>query len=334
MPTRLRALRVACLLLASLTLSAQVKQVVFVLPGPNANGTSVYALATNPLSPITSFTSGAGSNLLFAKPDGSNYYIVATSLSQTVTSVDNTFQTPQDIVNLTQTVTSGVMTPDGTRLALAAGSLHVINTTTNTDILSSGVSVGAGVSVFSVAVSLDGKTFYSLGTTSSGSQLNAIDSNSLTVKGTLAIPGVAANVAVGRNGLVYVSTQNQLEEIDPNSLQVTPGGTISMNATPGAIAFTTDGQYALVANQTPLTGSAALLISLANHAIISTVPNFGIILASLQVIGVNQILGYSSQNQTVYTFTIGNGGSIAQSLSPSRMRCLRGPSARSRPYMP
>ena len=308
---------VACLLLASPALKAQIKQVVFVLPGGTSNVGNVTALGTNPLSQISTFQAGVGSFLLFGEPDNSRFYVVATSLTQTVTSVSSTFQTPQNILSLAAPALAAAMTPDGTRLAVVNGnSVHIINTTTNTDIVSSGINVGSGVKVFDVAVSLDGKTFFTLGTTSSGSQLNSIDVASTTVTGTLAISGTASGLAVGPNDLVYVSAPNLVEEINPNTLQVTPSGSITMNATPGPLAFTPDGQYAMAANETPLTGSDAVLISLANHAVTSTVPNFGIILTSLQAIATNQILAYSTENNTAYVFTIGAGGTITEAQLP------------------
>ena len=311
MLNRVLAPCVACLFLAPVALQAQVNPAVFVLPGANASSALVTAFGINPLSRVTAFQSGTGSYLLFAKPDNSRFYVVATSVSQSVTSVDNTFQTPHNILALSQPITAAAMTPDGTRLAVAdGGTVHIIDTTSDTDILSNGLSVGNGVKVFDVAVSLDGTRFFTLGTTPSGSQLNAIDVASTTVVGTLAIPGTATAVAVGPNDLVYVSTQGLVDEVDPNALKVTPGGSISMSATPGRLVFTPDGQYALTPNQTPSNGPAALLIALANHAVVNTVPSFGIILTSFQVIGTNRILGYSNQSEDAYLFTIQSSSNI------------------------
>jgi uncharacterized protein (TIGR03437 family) len=302
----------ACLVFAAAVLQAQTAQpVLFVLPGGNSNAVNVTALATTPLSQITAFQAGAGSFLLFAKPDNSRFYLVGTSPSQTVTSVDNTFQSPRNILSLTPAAMAAAMTPDGKHLAVVNGnSVHIINTTTDTDMIPSGINLGTGINVIDVAVSLDGTKFYTLGTSSSGSQLNAIDVTTGAVIGTLGIQGQATAVAVGPNALIYVSTQNLVVIVNPTTLKPTPGGSIPMNARPGRLVFTPDGKYALAPNLTPVTGSAVLLFAVANQAIVNTVPSFGIVMDSLQVVASNKILGYSSENQSVYQFTIGSTGGL------------------------
>jgi uncharacterized protein (TIGR03437 family) len=297
----------ACLVLAAAVLHAQE---VFVSGGTNSNSNTVEALAINPLSTIAGFQAGAGTFLVFSKPDGSRIYTVAISTTQTVTSVDSTFQNPKNIASLPQPATGAAMAPNGKKLIVVGGSVHIIDTTTDTDIISSGINLGSGISALDAAVSLDGKTFYVLGTASNGSQLSAIDVGSSTVTATLGIQGIATGVSVGPDGLIYVSTANLVIQVDPTTFKPSPGGSIQMNAKPGRLVFTYDGQYALAVNQTPVTGSAVLLISLGNHAVVNTVPNFGIVLDVLYVTGTNKVLGYSNQNQSVYQLTIGSSGGL------------------------
>jgi len=230
---------------------------VAALPGSNSLSSSVAVLGVNPLSITGSFAAGTGSYLILPLPDGSKYYVVARSGNNSVMSVDSTFSNPKTVASFQTnspcvgatspppTCTGAAITPDGSKLVVAAGTVHIFDTSKDLELISGGI--GTGATVFDVAISLDGKKAYVLGQTGSGgSQLNVIDLVTNT-KGTaqLGILGTATAVTAGSNGRVYVSTQNQILELDPTTLQPTPGGKIGVNALPGKLVFTPDGKYAL-----------------------------------------------------------------------------------------
>ena len=151
-----------------------------------------------------------------------------------------------------------------------------------------------------MAISLDGtQAFVLSSTTNAGSTLYAVSLISLAVTATLPVQGQATGVAVGPNGLVYVSTVNQLLEINPASLTPTPSGAIALNASPSRAVFTPDGKYALLINRTPITGSSIIQVDLTSHQVVSTIPNFNTVLDSLFVAGNNSIYAYSSQTQSL-----------------------------------
>ncbi|MBV9772178.1 MAG: Ig-like domain-containing protein, partial [Bryobacterales bacterium] len=204
--------------------------------------------------------------------------------------------------------TAAVMTPNGTELAVAAGALHIFDTSTDTEVVPNGLTIAA-VNIFDVAVSLDGASFYTLGTASTGSELSLIDISLNKVTATLGISGTATGMTVGPNGLIYVSTVNEVLEINPLTFAATPAGAISVNGLPGPVVVTPDAAYAMAINQTPATGSEVILISLLNHAVVNTIPeSTGVLLNSLLATGVNTALGYSSATQNVYQLTITNSG--------------------------
>ncbi len=301
---RALALCAACGVLAANLLHAQD---LFALPGYNSSSQQVVVYAVNPISELTTFPAGPGAFLVLAKPDGSKFYVIAHSSAQTITSVDSKFQGTRTI-SLPQAATAAVLTPDGTELAIAAGALHIFNTSTDAEVVPNGISY-AGLNIIDVAVSLDGSALYSLGTGSGGSQLNLIDTSLNKVTATLGINGTATGVAVGPNGLIYVSTVNQVLEINPLTFVATPSGRITVNGKPGRVVITPDASYALAINQTPATGSEVILISLANHAVVNTISNStGILFDNLQPTGINTLLGYSSASQSVYQLSISNAG--------------------------
>jgi uncharacterized protein (TIGR03437 family) len=282
-------------------------QNLMVTPGIGSAGQAVNAYTGVPISAINSFIAGPGTFQVIAKPDGIKYYAIANSAAQPVTVISNNFGTSTPLPAYTQAATAAAMTPDGTRLAVADGKvLHIYNTATDTEVVSGGVSVGTSINIFDVAVGLDGKRFFTLGlNTAGGSQLNAIDASSNVVLSTsVAILGNATAISVGPNGFVYVSTVNQILEIDPNTVALTAGGPIPLNAKPGRVVFTPDGKFALAPNLTPNTGSAAVLISIPNHAQVNFVGNFGVVIDNLITAGSGLILGYSSQVRGLYAISI------------------------------
>lgn len=302
---------VICLVFFAANLHAQAQQNVFAVPGANSTATNVPVFSANPFSNITGFSAGPGTFLVLAKPDGSKFYAIANSGSSTVTVVPSGFTNPRSLASLGTQATAAVMSEDGKRLAVAAGLLHIFDTSSDSDLAPNGISIGASVTVFDVAASLDGTTFYALGSnTSGGSVLAAVNASSTVVTSTLPITGPSVGVTVGPNGLIYVSAPNQILEINPNTFTVTSGGAILVNAKPGKLVFTPDGLNALAINQTPITGSAILQIGLSSHAVVNSVPNFGVLLDHLQVLNSTTVLGYSSQNQSLYQITLTSSGSL------------------------
>ena len=113
-------------------------QNVFVLGGLNSSNSNVLVYSST-FTQIGSFNAGYAPFEVLAKPDGSEFYVISSSGSQTVTATDNTFQNAMSLGNLGTQATSAALTPNGKYLLVTAGTLHVFNTTTNSDLLSGGI---------------------------------------------------------------------------------------------------------------------------------------------------------------------------------------------------
>ncbi|MGA2211690.1 MAG: hypothetical protein ABSH31_00330 [Bryobacteraceae bacterium] len=283
--------------------SAQAQD-VFVLPGAGSSSELVSPFTASPLSVISTFNSGMGAFLTLTTPDGTKFYTIADSTGQTITSTDANFLNPVNVANLPAPATAAVITPDGSVLAVAAGALYLFNTTTNAQTLTGGFSQGPGIHTFDMAASLDASALYLLGSTPSGtSQLTAFDIATGSAAVNLAIPQPATAVTVGPNGLVYVSLPDQILELDPRTLKTTPAGAIAVSGTPGRLAFTPDGQYAVTTNQTLLASSTLLIVALGTHAV--TAPDLGLpLLGNLSITGIDSVGGFA--NGSVYEITISN----------------------------
>jgi uncharacterized protein (TIGR03437 family) len=292
---------------------------VAALPGYNSTGSVSAVFGINPLTSTGTVTGGASTFIILPKPDGSKYYVVAKSSTNSITVVDTNFLNPASVASIETAPSAAAISPSGGTLVVAEGNLHLFETVKNQELVPGGISTG--VNIFDVAISLDGTTAYALGTTTSGgSQVNAIDLVNNT-KGTAqyGLLGTATGIAVGPNGRVYVSNQNQILELDPTTLQPTAGGVIGVNAQPGKLVFTPDGNYALAVNQTPVTGYEILLFSLTQHTLANFISTSNTVAPSvlfdtLLPVNSSTVYAYSGETQSLYQVNIsGSGGSISLS---------------------
>jgi len=293
-------------------LQAVTADSVAAVPGINSLSDDVSVFSPNPLTLLNSFTAGDSSFIILALPDGSKYYIEAKAPNSTVTTVDTNFANAKVVSNLQTAATAAALTPDGKELIVAGTTAHIFDTTKDQELVPGGIAPNSS-NIFDVAISLDGKKAYVLGTTAAGgSQVNVIDLTTNTLLATFyGVLGTATGITVGPNARVYVTTLNQIIELDPTTLQPTTAGVIGVNARPGKPVFTPDGKYLVAVNQTPLTGSSILLVDLGLHQVVNFVPNNNVVFDTLLVANSTTIFAYSSQNQGLYQLTISAAGSIA-----------------------
>ena len=264
-------------------------------------------------------TSVPGAFQFLSLADGSELYLITNNTGAAITVlypiagsavVDAASQ--QDIGNFANPLNCGALTPDGSRLVVGENAVHIFDTGSNTDLTPNGIAVGNGATIIDVAVSYDSQTVYALATYNGNSYLAAISVPQLAVTNTTNIAGAATALALGPNALLYVSAPNQILEINPVSLAPTPGGVVAVDATPGKLVFTPDGNYAVAANQTFGTQPAILLLNLNDHLIEGTVPFTGLTaLATSPLTGLPATFDglYVASPTTVYAFSSG-----AQSL--------------------
>lgn len=286
-----------CLLFSAWNVAAQTN--LFLLPNTSSSTGTITGFRLDPFSTISSFTGQPGASFFFINAAGTKYYSVARSGSDTLMVFEAA--NPANILrrqNLAQ-AEAAVMSPDGRRLLIAANNgLHIVDTTTD-NVLNLVSDVGNTPT--DIGVAQDASRAWVLSPTSN--RLTAVDLNTNSAVGTpLTIPGASTGVAVGYNGLVYVTTANRLYEIDGRAMTIR--AEIPLNARPGKIAFTPDGRYGLMVNQTPVTGSSVILIDLLSRTVAGTIPNFNVTLDSLTVASNNRVYAISTQRQELFEISV------------------------------
>jgi uncharacterized protein (TIGR03437 family) len=264
-------------------------------------------------------------------PDGSELYLVTNNSGAAITvlhpksrSASQATAGQHDIGNFPNPLNCGALSPDGSRLVVGENAVHIFDTGSNIDLTPNGIGVGSGAVVIGVAVSYDSQTAYALATYNGTSYLAAISVAQLAVTNSVTIAGTTSGLALGPNGLLYVSAPGEILEINPATLATTPSGVIPVDATPGPLVFTPDGNYAVGANQTYGTQPAIVLLNLTDHLIEGSVPFTGLsalqmspltglsaVFDGLYVASPATVFAFSSGAQSLFDLQIGTNGGLA-----------------------
>jgi DNA-binding beta-propeller fold protein YncE len=285
------------------TASLLEAQTLFVMPGGPDSNRTVSIVSGEPFAYRTSYQGSHASLVALTNPAGTRYFVIAGSGTSTLTVLDGATFTVLQTFDLLNNGTAGAVTPDGRKLLVLAGSLFIFDITGTGTTLPNPLPVNAGTNPTDVAVSLDSTRAFVL--SPSDQKLVAIDLATNTRVGEVAIPGPSTGVAVGPNGMVYVTTVNRVYEVDPWRMTLTLPDGIGLNGRPSKLAFTPDGRYAVATNLTPVAGnSSVLLFDLLNKTVAATIPNFGVTLDRIFIAGPNRAFALSSDTQRIYEVTI------------------------------
>ena len=273
---------------------------VFVLPNASSTSGQVTVLGTDNFFVQTSFAASPSTFSVLAVPAGNKYYAISRAPNDTVRIYEGSgFTQKAGALSLGQ-AEAAAMTPDGRRLLVAAGSLHIIDVTTDAVI----ATLAVGNTPTDIAVSHDSSRAFVLSPASR--TLTAVDLNSNTVIGQPLDVGPATGVARAPSGLLYVTATNRVYEIDGRVLPLAVRNEIQLNARPTKLVFSFDGRVAVAANQTPATGSSFLLFDLIAKSLIGTFPNSAQIpvVDRLTVVGNNRVWGVSTQTQELFEISL------------------------------
>ncbi len=194
-------------------------------------------------------------------PDGSKSFLISRSSSPVIV-LDGKYGNPRAIGGrLALAPSAALMSPDGSRVVVAAGGVYFFDTVSESLTLADGLAVPGGTPI-DLAVTFDSKRVFVLAQSDDGKiQLTAIENeriaNTLTLPGDLNSP--PTGLLMAPNGRLYLFTNLRIYEIDARTNRVTRNGEILITGYAGkGAAASPDGRYILVPNARPAQGATPL----------------------------------------------------------------------------
>ncbi|HSW51018.1 MAG TPA: hypothetical protein VLH09_12630 [Bryobacteraceae bacterium] len=217
---------------------------VFVLPA-NASDTSVAVLTAGSFQSVATITVPPGVRTVLARPDGSKYYVVSGGSSDTILVMNGALNSVLKRIDLGAEARAAGLSPDGKRLLVLAGRLHVYDTTqSGDDEITPATGLDVGADPAELAFALDSSAALILSPATGHIVLYDLPGNSVGSSVDLGAPARA--LATSPSGTFYASATNVIFEVD--AVSGTVRRQISVNGSPGKAAFTPDGKYALFPN--------------------------------------------------------------------------------------
>ncbi len=290
------------LALLSVAALPAVAQTLFVMPGGGGAVSTVSTYFATTLAAGASLPVSLNAFRAISSLDGSKVYILTTSSSNSLYSLTNSLQTASSLANFGYPTTGAVLSLDGRTLFVAAGSLHAFATETDT-----AETVGPiSGTVLDLAASVDGTQIFLLTQSNTTYTLAALSTVTMSVNNTVTLQPNATAVAVGPNGLVYISAAGTVYEVDPNTYAVL--NKYAVTGLPGKPVFTPDGHFLVTANQQAGGTAAVTLVDLLAHTVAGAIPPSslpaGSILDSLYVASNNLVVGYSKGAQSLFDVSL------------------------------
>lgn len=243
---------------------------------PNTGSSSVNALVYSgtPLTQAGTFGASDQTFAVFAKPTANatdtKYYVISRSSQGSVTILNSVFQPIGQPISLGQPVTAAAMSPDGKRIAFMAGNMRLWNTDNDEEIRIQNF-IDVGLRPNDIVWSQDSRFICFI--SAEGQKVTFVNATSITVQGSISISDwfpTTASGALGPNGMIYISADSRVLEINPNFRPVTSNTPIDKDAIRrtftlngarvGRLEFTPDGTRAVAVNNNPATNGTLLYV--------------------------------------------------------------------------
>ncbi|MBS1833869.1 MAG: hypothetical protein JST65_14215 [Acidobacteria bacterium] len=257
----------ACLFAFGSAAIAQNQYVVF-HSGAGNSSTNVYPyLIGAVIQPLQPLVVSGGVFKIVPVPDGTKYYAIADG-GTAVTSIQGSFTAPVAVATaFSGAPKAAVVSPDGTKLFVAAGKVYVISTNSDQVLNPTGITVPG--EAIDIAVSWDSTRLYVLsrGAVASDTNFTTVTAfdivNNYSKQAEISFGGnpqqPPTGLLIGPNGMLYLSAYSRVHEIKPETLTLTASGSISVSGYPGKGTVTADGKYIVFPNLTPNFGGNSVI---------------------------------------------------------------------------
>jgi uncharacterized protein (TIGR03437 family) len=237
----------------------------FLIPNTGSSTVNALVYSGTPLTQTATFSAPDLTFAIFAKPtanaNDTKYYVVSRASQASVTILNANFQPIGQPLNLGQSVTAAALSPDGKRLAVMAGNFRLWNTDTDEEIRGPNF-LDVGLRPNDIVWSQDSR--FACFISAEGQKITFVNIPAFGIQGSISISDwfpTTAFGATGPNGMIYVSADSRVLEIDPNFRALSTNTPIDQaairrrfvlnNARVGRLQFTPDGTRALAVNNNP-----------------------------------------------------------------------------------
>ncbi|MBC8164468.1 MAG: hypothetical protein H7Y20_01205 [Bryobacteraceae bacterium] len=283
---------------------------IFVTSGDSANPT-VSTINVQPFSFGANTGAISGGFAVLPTSNPQKFYLISRSATDTVLVLEGRF--PNVAVTKRLQTSGGAsaarVTPDGRRIVVVGpNGVAVIDTVSDLVVVQMGV-IDAGSTPVSVATSVDSTRAYVV--SASTGRVTAINLTNNTIATSAQLNINPSAVSVAPTGVVYVSGQNGIVELDPVTLSTRAN--IAIAGAAADLQFTTDGRFAVARNSATFSSRGAFLIDLLNRRT-ADIQNLGFTFSNIALVDNRTAYGISPQG-TLYVLSLGTDGTFTAAVA-------------------
>jgi len=216
-----------------------------VLPQENSGNTTGYIYSPEPFTQIGTFAADPLAFEAVWHPNGQKFYVVSKSLTKSISVYSGTAPYAETTFRSLANISTAKISPDGRRLIVLSQAVRIYDTATDQEITGLNTCGDTPCNPIDVDFSIDSNRAYIL---NSNGSLVAINLGNNTVGSRLNIQNGPTTMMVGPTGLIYVTAQNSLLEIDGREALALVGTSIPITGSNCLRPqFTPDGSRVVVA---------------------------------------------------------------------------------------
>jgi uncharacterized protein (TIGR03437 family) len=292
------------LLLVAGTLPAQTGGRLFLFP--STAGQNITVLDASTLASVGGVAAPANAFTVAGLPDGSKYYVIANSPTDTITVVSGSNLSVVRRISLGANASAAVVTPDGRRLLVSAGSLRILDTSTDQEI----GNVPAGSGPTDIEVTQDATRAFVMSAAGLVTVVNLTNNQQVAQ---YPVPGPLSMVLTPNNyRLLMLHSDGTLRAINPNNGNETLK--VDVPITTGRVLVTPDSNRAVIVNRgfTPSLSSVVVDLT-ASPPVVRTIGSGGLQFDQIVIADDSTAFGLVSVQNTVNKIDLTNGSPTAQS---------------------
>lgn len=218
---------------------------IVVLPQENSGNTTGYIYSPEPFTQIGTFGTDALAFEAVWHPNGQKFYVFSKSVTKSITVFSGTAPYGEITSRSLANISTAKISPDGRRLVVLSQAVRIYDTATDQEITGLNSCEDTNCVPVDVDFSIDSNRAFVL---NSNGSIAAINLGNNTIGSRLAIPNGPTTLMVGPTGLLYVTAQNSLLEIDGREALAQIGAEIPIvGSNCLRTQFTPDGSRAVVA---------------------------------------------------------------------------------------